>query len=88
MGKKLNMKKKSSRRLFLAHSAAGQETTFYLRMAPLHRENDQKDSLSGKAQEIWKLCQNTGNMVYSSCKFPDSKDKAYCDIGSESQFRV
>ena len=28
-----NVKKKSSNRPFLAHSAAGQETTFYLRVA-------------------------------------------------------
>ena len=30
---------------------------------PLHRENREKaqiDSLSGKTQGIWKLCQNTG----------------------------
>ena len=38
-----------------------------------NRENDQKDSLSGKTQEIDKLYQYTGNFVCSSCKFPDSK---------------
>ena len=35
----------------------------------------EKKSLSGKKQGIWKFCQNTGNLVYSSCKFPDSKVK-------------
>ena len=39
-----------------------------------------KKSLSGKTQGIWKFCQNTGNFVCSSCKFPDSKGKGYCDI--------
>ena len=33
-----------------------------------------KISLSGKTQGIWKFCQNTGNLVCSICKFPDSKD--------------
>ena len=37
-------------------------------------------SLSGKTQEILKLCQNTGNLVCSSCKFPDSKGKRYFNI--------
>ena len=36
-------------------------------------ENGQKKSLSGKTQGIWKFCQNTGNLVCSSCKFPGSK---------------
>ena len=43
---------------------------------PLHRENrenGQRNSLSGKTQGIWKFCQSTGNLVCSSCKFPDSK---------------
>ena len=31
-------------------------------------------------QGIWKSCQNTGNLVCSSCKFPDSKGKRYFDI--------
>ena len=35
----------------------------------------QKKSLSGKTQGIWKFCQNTGNLVCSGCKFPDSKGK-------------
>ena len=54
--------------------------------SPLHRENrenDPKKSLSGKIQEICKFCQNTGNSVCSSCKFPDSKGKGYCDICHE-----
>ena len=37
-------------------------------------------SLSGKTQGIWKFYQNMGNLVCSSCKFPDSKGKGYCDI--------
>ena len=41
-----------------------------------NRENGKKKSLSGKTAVIWKVCQthrkNTGNLVCSSCKFPDS----------------
>ena len=43
-----------------------------------------KKSQSGKTQGIWKFCQNTGNFVCSSCKFPDSKGKGYCDICCEN----
>ena len=39
-----------------------------------------KKSLSGKTQGILKFCQNTGNLVCSCCKFPDSKGKRYFDI--------
>ena len=38
-----------------------------------------------KKQGIWKFCQNTGNLVGSSCKFPDSKGKRYfynCRVNS------
>ena len=55
--------------------------------SPLHREdweNGQKNSLSGKIQGIQTFCQNTGNLVCSSCKFPDSKGKRYFDICHES----
>ena len=31
-------------------------------------------------QGIWKFCQNTGNLVCSSCKFADSRVKRYFDI--------
>ena len=41
------------------------------------RENGQKKSLSGKTQGIWKVCQNTGNSVCPSYKFPVSKIKRY-----------
>ena len=41
-------------------------------------------SLSGKTQGIWKFCQNTGNLVCSSCKFPDSKSKRYFAICREN----
>ena len=51
---------------------------------PLNRENGQKHSLSGKTQGIRKFCQNTGNLVCSSCKFPDSKGKQYFDICREN----
>ena len=52
-----------------------------------NRENDQKKSLSGKTQGIWKFCQNTGNLVCSSCKFPDSNGKRYFEIfGKNLQF--
>ena len=48
---------------------------------PLHRENREngkkKKSLSGKTQGIWTFCENTGNLVCSSCKFPDSKGKKF-----------
>ena len=50
---------------------------------PLHRENREK-KLSGKTQGIWKFCQNTGNWVCPSCKFPDSKGKRYFDICCEN----
>ena len=43
-----------------------------------------KKNLSGKTQGIWKFCQNTGNLVCSSCKFPDSKGKRYFDICHEN----
>ena len=46
---------------------------------PLHRENEQNNFLSGKTQAIWKFYQNTGNLVCSSCRFPDSKGKIYLD---------
>ena len=36
-----------------------------------------ENSLSGKTQGIWKNCQNTGNLVCSKSKFPDSKDRGY-----------
>ena len=36
-----------------------------------------KTNLSGKTQRIWKCCQNTGNSVCASCKFPDSIGKRY-----------
>ena len=39
---------------------------------------------SGKTQGFWKFCQNTGNLVCSSCKFPDSKGKRYLEICCES----
>ena len=51
---------------------------------PLHRENSPKKSLSGKTQGIWKFCQNTGNLVFSSCKFPDYKGKRYFYICREN----
>ena len=35
---------------------------------------------SGKTQGIWKFCQNTGNLVCSRCKFPDSKGNRYFKI--------
>ena len=50
---------------------------------PLHRENYQNNSLSGKTQGILTFCQNTGNLVCSSCEFPDSKGKIYFDIRRE-----
>ena len=37
-----------------------------------------------KTQDIWKFCQNTGNLVSSSCKFPDSKGKRYFKICCEN----
>ena len=44
----------------------------------------QKKSLSGKTQGIWKCCQNTGNLIFSSCKLPNSKSKRYFDICYEN----
>ena len=38
-------------------------------------------------QGIWKFCQNTGNLICSSFKFPDPKDKSHFNICREnSQF--
>ena len=37
-------------------------------------------SLPGKTQGFWKFYQNTGNLVCSSCKFPDSKVTRYFNI--------
>ena len=42
------------------------------------------NALSGKTQGLWKFCQNTGNLVCSSCKFPDSKGKRYFYICCEN----
>ena len=62
------MKKKSSRRPFLAHSGTGQETTFYLRVAQAelhsyiffqealeqidHMLTDQQEALTAKIKEL------------------------------------
>ena len=43
-----------------------------------------KKSPSGKTHGIWKFCQNTGNLVCSSYKFPDSQGKRYFDIYREN----
>ena len=43
----------------------------------------QKKSLSGKTQGIWKFCQNTGNFVCSSCKFPDAKGNGTAIFAAE-----
>ena len=48
-----------------------------------NRENGKINSLSGKTQGIRKFCQNTGNLVCSSCKLPDSKVKRYFKICHE-----
>ena len=64
-----------------------QRPTLYHTGYPLHRENrenGQKKSLSGKTRVIWKFCQNTGNLVYSSCKFHDSKNKRHFKICREN----
>ena len=56
--------------------------------SPLHRQNREsglKRSLSGKIQAIWKFCQNAGNLVFSSCKFPDSK---YTCINCRNIFKL
>ena len=61
--------------------------TVTLAGSPRHRENREngpKKTMSGKTQGILKFCQNTGNLVCASCKFPDSKDKGYFDICREN----
>ena len=40
----------------------------------------ERNSLSGKTQGIRQCCQKTGISFCSSCKFPDSEGKKYCDI--------
>ena len=48
---------------------------------PLNRENSEngqkKNPRRGKHREFGNFAENTGNLVYSSCKFPDSKGKRY-----------
>ena len=54
---------------------------YLLYIRALHRENKengQKNSLLGKC------CQNTGNLVCASCKFPYSKGKRCFDICREN----
>ena len=48
-----------------------QGNTGNLEILPKHREFGN----FAKTQGIWKFCQNTGNLVCSSCKFPDSREK-------------
>ena len=43
-----------------------------------------KRSTQGKHREFGKFCQNAGNLVCSSCKFPDSKGIRYLDICHEN----
>ena len=71
--------------------AQGKDNNFHRGLnysgSPLHRdkrENGHNRSLSGKTQGIWKFCQNTSNLVCSSCKFPDSKGKSFFDICYEN----
>ena len=45
-----------------------------------HCTGNWKKKLSGKTQGIWKFCQNTGNLVCSSFKFPNSKKTENSDI--------
>ena len=49
-------------------------------------ENDNENSLSGKTKGIWKICQNTGNLVDSKsiCKFSKSNTKWYYNTCSEN----
>ena len=57
--------------------------------SPLQKQNGRKNSLSlcqEKHQiltDLPKHFENTGYFVGLSCKFPDSKDKGYCDICHE-----
>ena len=39
---------------------------------------------TGNLEILPKHRKNTGNFVCSSCKFPDAKDKEYCDICREN----
>ena len=38
--------------------------------------------------EIWKFYKNTGNLVCSSCKFPDSKGKIYLERKFQFSFEA
>ena len=58
---------------------------------PRHRENRENDSKkipvrenTGNLEILPKHRENTGNFVWSSCIFPDSKGKGYCDICREN----
>ena len=46
---------------------------------------------TGKTHGILKFCQNTGNLVCSSCKFPDSQGKRYLKFAgkiSQKMFKL
>ena len=52
---------------------------------PLHRENGQKYSLSGKTHGFWKFSQKKPqNLICSCCKFPESKGKRLFDVCREN----
>ena len=53
---------------------------------PQHRENmeNEKKKTQGILIFFAKTQGNTGNLVCSSCKFPDPKGKGYCDICREN----
>ena len=56
---------------------------------PLHRENKENGPQKIPVRENTgnlEICQNTGNLVCSSCNFPDSKGKRW--ICLPNQFRV
>ena len=46
----------------------------------MHRENRENGHTKNPCQGICQFFQNTGNLVCSSCKFPDSKGKRYFNI--------
>ena len=48
---------------------------------PLHKENRE---ITGNFEILSKHRENTGNLVCSSCEFPDSKGKKYLDISFET----
>ena len=72
-----------SHRVSLHSPFSGKKYNNRVPTAPRKQGKLPKNSLSEKTQGIWKCCQNTLNLVCSSCEFPDSEGKRYVYICRE-----